>query len=102
MFVARSLRDSQGVRYHVGDVVLFGNGLELGAGELWYNLAMDGQLVSCISVWECVSEPADRRSRTYRVQDRPVLVPIANLRAVAPVRVLNGEALVLLPLHCRL
>jgi hypothetical protein len=71
----------------VGDVVVCMLDGALLVAELWFNAAVDGVLVSCVSTWEQVTEHG-ARCRTCRKRDSPRLVAMDAL--VAPCIYMRG------------
>ena len=92
ILVSSKARGAKGSVVHAGDLaycVVLGR---VSLVEVWYHAEVDGQQVSCVSVWPHVPSPSCRSDEVscHRRVDNPQLVPVECL--VASVIFLQGDS----------
>lgn len=94
----------RGTTFCVGDVVLARSpeGEEF-VGDLWLNVSLDGEHMSCVSSWDRLDAGGALHSRSYRKRESPTMLSTSQL--VAPLTCLSNQAgdkaRILVPPSCR-
>ena len=87
--------------FTAGDVVLVHVNDALCVGEVWFHVSIDGNVQTCVSLWEPVPASASATAwvKTYRKRERPLMLESSHLReALVYLESARGESVsVLIP-----
>ena len=77
--------------------MLFEENGSLGAGEVWFLAAVNGQTICLLSVWEFLSMDRAAAWAKWRCHERPVLFALDVIRAVCVYRKYADHVVTLFP-----